>query len=134
LAAALHDGSRPATVDEGAVERLLLVFEELASNALRPGRTPVQATVTGDGTYWLLEVSDTAADRPPAPAVDRDAAQGGLGLYLVARSCGAHGWFTDDGRKITWARVDHSRAEAQHNVWQASPGAHGEHPHRGHGH
>ena len=37
LAAALHDGGRPATVDEGAVERLLLVFEELVSNGLRHG-------------------------------------------------------------------------------------------------
>jgi anti-sigma regulatory factor (Ser/Thr protein kinase) len=131
LASTLHDGRR-ASIEEGAVERLLLAFEELVSNGLRHGRAPVQATITADGTYWLLEVSDTATDRPPIPAVDRDAADGGLGLYLVARICGAHGWYTTDGRKTTWARVDRTRTEAPRNVWQASPGTHGEHPHRRH--
>lgn len=62
-----------------------------------------------------------AADRPPTPTVGRDAARGGLGLYLVARICGAHGWFTEHGRKVSWARVDHTRAEAPPEVWQAVP-------------
>ena len=72
LAAALHDGARPAGADEGAVERLLLAYEELASNALRHGRGPVQITVTTIGASWLLEVSDASTDTPPSPAVGRD--------------------------------------------------------------
>jgi hypothetical protein len=40
LATALHDGARPPDADEGAVERLLLAYEDLASNALRHGRSP----------------------------------------------------------------------------------------------
>jgi anti-sigma regulatory factor (Ser/Thr protein kinase) len=111
LTAALHAESRPPDADEGAVERLLLTLEELASNALRHGDAPVRLAITAYDMYWLLEVSDAAPHRPPAPAVGRDAAQGGLGLYLVSRVAGAHGWIDDGHRKTTWARIDYTRAE-----------------------
>jgi sigma-B regulation protein RsbU (phosphoserine phosphatase) len=113
LAGALHGGSRPTVADEGAVERLLLAFEELASNALRHGRHPVQAEVTAADGFWLLDVSDAAVDRPPTPAVGRHAAHGGMGLYLVASICTAHGWFTERGRKHAWGCIDYTRAEAR---------------------
>jgi anti-sigma regulatory factor (Ser/Thr protein kinase) len=112
MAAALHGESRPRGADEGAVERLLLTLEELVSNALRHGDAPVRLAITAYGTYWLLEVSDAAPHRPPTPAVGRDAARGGLGLYLVARVTGAHGWIDNGRRKTTWARIDYTRAEA----------------------
>jgi anti-sigma regulatory factor (Ser/Thr protein kinase) len=110
LSAALHGGSRPA---EGAVERLVLAFEELASNAVRHGRAPVEVVVTMlAARSWLLTVSDAAGDLPPTPAIGRDAALGGLGLYLVAEITDAHGWTrTPDGRKTVWARVDLDRSE-----------------------
>src|SRR3954462_1139163 len=83
------------------VDRLLLAVEELVSNALRHGGSPVRAVVTATGSGWLLEVSDAAGGIPPVPAVGRDAALGGLGLYLVAKLAGAHGWSVDaDGRKV----------------------------------
>jgi hypothetical protein len=51
-------------------------------------------------------VVDGAGHAPPSPAVDRDAALGGLGLYLVARLSSAHGWTpTGAGRKLVWAHV-----------------------------
>ena len=108
LAARLHDGGRPAGAQEGAVERLTLAFEELASNALRHGRAPVEVVVTTlADRSWLLTVSDAAGDLPPTPAVGRDAALGGLGLYMVAGLADAHGWTrTADGRKTVWARID----------------------------
>ncbi len=121
LAAALGAEQAAGTVTGGAVERLLLVFEEVGSNALRHGRGPVEITLTRTSTHWLLEVSDAAVDVGPDPAVDRDAALGGLGLYVVARVCGAHGWFTDGARKTVWARVDHTRAEAPSEVVDALP-------------
>jgi hypothetical protein len=62
--------------------------------------------------FWLLDVSDAAGDRPPALAVGRDAAQGGLGLCMVAGLCGAYGWTIVDGRKHVWARIDYTRAES----------------------
>ncbi|MGY1689388.1 ATP-binding protein [Geodermatophilus sp. SYSU D01105] len=90
--------------DEGhATERLILAFDELASNALRHGLSPVVATVIAGSGGWLLDVSDRDPETMPAPAVDRDPAQGGLGLYLVARLSVAHGWYVDDGCKHVWA-------------------------------
>ena len=65
-----------------------------------------EVTVSTTGAGWLLEVLDAAGDTPPTPAVDRDAALGGLGLYLVARLSSAHGWApTHSGRKAVWALV-----------------------------
>lgn len=93
-------------VGQGAVELLALAFEELASNALRHGVLPIEATVTLTGGAWLLAVSDAAGTSPPAPAVDRDPALGGLGLHLVARISIDRGWCTgSDGRKTVWARI-----------------------------
>jgi anti-sigma regulatory factor (Ser/Thr protein kinase) len=113
LGAALHDGARPAGAAEGGVERLLLAFEELVSNAVRHGRSPIEVVVTASGDCWLLEVADTAEDTPPIPDRERDAALGGLGLSLVARISGAHGWEPlGDGRKVVWARVDYAGEEA----------------------
>jgi len=84
---------------------VLLAFEELASNGLRHGDAPVRATVVATGAGWQIDVTDAATDRPPVPAVGRDAAEGGLGLYLVARLAGAHGWWSDGRRKHVWARL-----------------------------
>jgi two-component sensor histidine kinase len=110
LAAALREDTSPTSAYDSAVDELLLAFEELASNALRHGGGRVQATVTDADGFWLLDVSDAAVDRPPTPAINRDAAQGGLGLYLVAQMCCSHGWMVDEQRKHVWARFDHTGA------------------------
>ncbi len=86
-----------------AGERLVLAFDELASNALRHGESPVVATVIAGSGGWLIDVSDRALESMPTPAVDRDPAQGGMGLYLVARLSVAHGWYVDEGCKHVWA-------------------------------
>lgn len=101
---------RGGRVDDDALERLLLAFEELSSNGLRHGRPPVHVAVTATDRGWLIDVTDTATDRPPTPAVGRDAAEGGLGLYLVARLCSAYGWTVQQGRKHVWACVEHRRS------------------------
>ena len=89
--------------DETGAERLVLAFDELASNALRHGESPVVATVVAGSGGWLLDVSDRAPEALPTPAVGRDPAKGGMGLYLVARLSVAHGWYVDEGRKHVWA-------------------------------
>ena len=99
----LDDVGFPREPDDPAAERLILAFDELASNALRHGENPVVATVIAGSGGWLLDVSDRARDVMPAPAVDRDPAHGGLGLHLVARLSVAHGWYVDGSCKHVWA-------------------------------
>ena len=95
----------PEGADADDVYRLLLAFEEIASNGLRHGGPPVMVTVTGTADGWLISVSDARPDRPPTPAVDRDPAFGGLGLHLIARLCAGHGWAVIGRRKHVWACV-----------------------------
>lgn len=122
LSAVLHDGGRPAAGVEGAVERLLLCQEELASNALRHGRPPVRVEVVAGEGWWLLDVSDADPATAPAPAVGRDPARGGLGLHLVARIAGAHGWTADGHRKHVWALVHQVPSEAADPAPTSVPG------------
>lgn len=107
--AALRDrlGSPPDAGDASG-EHLVLAFDELASNALRHGESPVVATVIAGRGGWLLDVSDRALQAMPVPAVDRDPARGGLGLHLVARLSTAHGWYVDGGAKHVWACLPQS--------------------------
>jgi anti-sigma regulatory factor (Ser/Thr protein kinase) len=97
----LDDVGIPA--EDTAAERLVLAFDELASNALRHGAMPVVATVVAGSGGWLIDVSDRAPDSMPTPALDRDPALGGMGLHLVARLSVAHGWYVDGGAKHVWA-------------------------------
>ncbi|MDP9391257.1 MAG: ATP-binding protein [Actinomycetota bacterium] len=94
-----------------ARDGLLLVFEELASNALRHGGGDVRALVVANTGGWLLDLSDEAPDRPPVPAVDRDPALGGMGLHLVAQLSTDFGWERRPGRKHVWARLPSGRGE-----------------------
>ena len=96
---------------EDARDGLLLVFEELASNALRHGGGDVRALVVAGPGGWLLDLSDEAPDRPPVPAVDRDPSLGGMGLHLVAQLSLAFGWEKRPGRKHVWARLPSGREE-----------------------
>jgi anti-sigma regulatory factor (Ser/Thr protein kinase) len=93
----------PPGADADDVDRLLLAFEELASNGLRHSGQPIVVVVTGCPSGWLIDVSDARPDHPPVPAVDRDPAYGGLGLHLIARLAAAHGWVIAGARKHVWA-------------------------------
>ena len=86
-------------------ERLVLIADELASNALRHGGEPVATALSRIGNRWLVSVSDYAPGTPPEPAQGRDPGLGGLGLYLVADLAERFGWFVDKGVKTVWAVV-----------------------------
>ena len=119
LAEAASAVARPSAE---AAERLGLVFEELVSNGYRHGQGRIEVTVSATTTGWLLEVIDDAGDTPPAPAIDRDAALGGLGLHLVARLSSAHGWTpTNAGRKVVWAHVNSRPAVSAEDSASAGP-------------
>lgn len=87
-------------------ERLVLIADELTSNALRHGGAPVATALSRQGDRWLLSVSDGSTDVPPAPAVGRDPGLGGFGLYLVADLSQRHGWFVQRGTKTVWAVIE----------------------------
>jgi len=84
-------------------ERLVLVVDELASNALRHGGAPVTAALHRAGDRWLIAVDDSSPRMPPTPARGRDPGLGGFGLYLVADLASQHGWCPEDGAKTVWA-------------------------------
>ena len=86
-------------------ERLVLIADELTSNALRHGGSPVATALSRTGDEWLIAVSDTSTEVPPAPAVGRDPGLGGFGLYLVADLSAKHGWCVARGTKTVWAVV-----------------------------
>jgi hypothetical protein len=88
---------------EDLYDRMVLLLDELLSNALRHGAAPVAADVRRVGGAWLLMVSDRAARMPPHPDPDRDPARGGLGLRLVSELANAYGWCSDGRRKHVWA-------------------------------
>lgn len=87
-------------------ERLVLIADELASNALRHGGMPVAAALSRRHDEWLIAVSDASPEVPPTPAQGRDPGKGGFGLYLVADLSVRHGWTTvGRGQKTAWAVV-----------------------------
>jgi two-component sensor histidine kinase len=86
-------------------ERLVLIADELTSNALRHGGPPVATALGSAGSRWLLTVSDSSLEAPPTPAQGRDPRLGGFGLYLVADLSAAHGWYRRRGAKTVWAVV-----------------------------
>lgn len=100
----LDAGVPPGHIDDD-VERLLLAYEELASNGVRHGRAPVRAAVTAADNGWLIDVTDAELHQLPAPAADRDPALGGLGLFLITRLCDTYGWSVTEGRKHVWGHL-----------------------------
>lgn len=86
-------------------ERLVLIADELTSNALRHGRGPVATALSRLGDEWMVAVSDHSPDVPPVPAEGRDPRLGGHGLYLIADLAVRHGWSSHRGVKTVWAVV-----------------------------
>ncbi|TYP90452.1 ATP-binding protein [Blastococcus xanthinilyticus] len=88
---------------EDAVERAVLVIDELTSNALRHGAPPSSLHIGDDEGRWIVIVTDAAPGRVPTPARERPAGQGGYGLYVVADLTAEHGVHYEADRKLVWA-------------------------------
>lgn len=79
------------------------MIDEITSNALRHGATPVRLGHGTDSASWLVTVTDHAPGAPPVPAVDRAPGAGGHGLYMIADLASDHGWHSEDSHTIVWA-------------------------------
>jgi len=91
----------PAVSD--AVDRAILVIDELASNAVRHGTPPSDLQIEDEEHRWIVVVTDSSPDRLPTPARERPAGQGGYGLYVIADLTAAHGVHCEADRKHVWA-------------------------------
>jgi anti-sigma regulatory factor (Ser/Thr protein kinase) len=97
------------TIGSDVLDQIILALDEMASNALRHGGVgPVEASVRTTDSGYLVEVTDSAAARPPMPAINRDPSEGGLGLYLIARMALRHGWYASARAKHVWALLPRS--------------------------
>ena len=100
------------SVADGLPDRLLLVANELASNALRHGSGDAVVVLARGSQGWLVDVSDLAVDAEPVPAVDRTPGLGGYGLHLVAELAADSGWYRDGSRKHVWSQLAGSARQA----------------------
>ncbi|MEA5362476.1 ATP-binding protein [Amycolatopsis sp., V23-08] len=86
---------------------VLMVVEELTSNALRHGEPPRQIRLLRKRGWLCVEVDDTCLDpacpRPPS-------ATGGHGLKLVTAVTTAWGQRQRTTGKTVWAEIDLTRA------------------------
>ena len=87
-------------------ERLVLIADELTSNALRHGAPPIATALSRQADRWMVAVKDSSAQVPPTPAEGRDPGLGGFGLYLVADLSVHHGFVLERGAKSVWAVVE----------------------------
>ncbi|KQS64989.1 ATP-binding protein [Modestobacter sp. Leaf380] len=90
---------------EDAVADAVLALDELMSNALRHGGTPVQVTVGSLESGLLLVVADGSAGDPPRHRTPDGSGPGGRGLHIVADAAEGTGWCRSPGGKSVWAFV-----------------------------
>ena len=90
---------------DDAVDRAVLVLDELASNALRHGQPPAWLELADDGDSWLIVATDAATALLPVPAVGRAEGLGGYGLYVITTFTLARGTHVVTDHKRVWARL-----------------------------
>jgi hypothetical protein len=87
---------------EGA-EPILLVLNELLTNAVEHARPPLLLTLRLAEDFVRVEVHDTA---PEPPSFRPRGAEGaGHGVQIVAALAARHGWSPGPGGKTVWADV-----------------------------
>jgi hypothetical protein len=87
---------------EGA-EPILLVLNELLTNAVEHARPPLHLTLRLGEDFVRVEVYDTTAEPPCFRP--REAEGSGHGVQIVAALAARHGWSPDRDGKTVWADV-----------------------------
>ncbi|WP_278236380.1 ATP-binding protein [Isoptericola sp. AK164] len=86
-------------------QHVVLIANELASNALEYTGGPAGLELRCDGTTAVVSVTDTRPDLPPILSPHRDLGKGGFGLQLALRVADDVGWYRDSAwEKRVWAR------------------------------
>ncbi|MFF0380791.1 ATP-binding protein [Actinoplanes missouriensis] len=89
--------------EDDVAERIAVVATELATNALRHGRPPVEVRLSRVGERLVLDASDHDLRAEPQFDVERPLGQGGLGLLLARTFAIEVGWYRDAAAKHVWA-------------------------------
>ncbi|WP_329395908.1 ATP-binding protein [Streptomyces melanogenes] len=85
-----------------AVEDVLLLVSEVATNACRHGDAPYELRLDRvDGKLWV-QVSDHSPHGPHPHGRHRPAASSGHGLYLLQNLSSAWGWVPRGAGKTVW--------------------------------
>ena len=105
-------GPELGELDADRVRECVLALDELMSNGLRHGRSPVEVEVCAADGGLLVLVHDRDTEHPPRPTSTRDPAEGGMGLGMVAHVSLACGWTTREDCKTVWALMPAAPAAA----------------------
>ncbi|MEX3102375.1 MULTISPECIES: ATP-binding protein [unclassified Streptomyces] len=96
-------------VDDDFTEELVLVVDELVSNAVTHGRVPgttgrqVRLSISRDGDLFRVEVRDTQSDRMPQPCKAGPGDEKGRGLALIESLATSWGVTGEVIGKTVWA-------------------------------
>src|ERR1700759_2842390 len=108
LRAALHQAvtGEPIPADrelDKTLERMLLVATELATNALKHARPPIEVCLFRAGDENIIEVADPDVDSAPLVTDAPLLQAGGRGLRIVQAFALDAGWYTTATTKHVWA-------------------------------
>jgi len=88
-------------------ERMTIVATELATNALRHGRSPAVVRLSRSPTAFVLDVADDLPSVAPRIAEESGSLQaGGRGLRITQELSRDTGWYVAGGSKHVWAQFD----------------------------
>ena len=84
-------------------DRMTVVANELATNALRHGLPPTVVRLLREGDRLIIDVSDHDREAEPRLAENRPLGGGGLGLRLTRTFAVDVGWYATERTKHVWA-------------------------------
>lgn len=85
-------------------EKMALVATELATNALKHARPPIEVRLHRTERLFVLNVIDHDVDDLPVARQASPSTPGGLGLHLADDLAGDLGWYVEDHTKHVWAQ------------------------------
>ena len=94
----------PGHERDDLAERMTIVVTELATNALRHGRSAAYVRLSRSATAFVLDVADDALSAVPQILDGGTPGIGGRGLHISYGLASGMGWYVEQDRKHVWAR------------------------------